>query len=86
MEREFWREIAKGITTEDAATAVGVSQAVGGRWFRHGGGMAPMDLAPLTGRYLAFSEREDIAMFRAEGTRSARDRSRVGTFTVDDLA
>ena len=67
VEREFWREIAKGITTEDAATAVGVSQAVGGRWFRHGGGMAPMDLAPLTGRYLAFSEREDIAMFRAEG-------------------
>ena len=29
--------------------------------------MAPMDLAPLTGRYLAFSEREDIAIFRAEG-------------------
>ena len=40
VEREFWREIAEGITTEDAATAIGVSQAVGGRWFRHGGGMA----------------------------------------------
>ncbi len=67
VEREFWREIAKGITSEDASIAVGVSQAVGGRWFRHGGGMAPMDLAPLTGRYLVFSEREDIAMFRAQG-------------------
>jgi Transposase and inactivated derivatives, IS30 family len=67
VEREFWREIAKGIASEDAAIAVGVSQAVGGRWFRHGGGMAPMDLAPLTGRYLAFSEREDIAMFRVQG-------------------
>ena len=67
VEREFWREIAKGITSEDASIAVGVSQAVGGRWFRHGGDMAPMDLAPLTSRYLAFSEREDIAMFRAQG-------------------
>ena len=39
-ERAFWREIAKGLTSEDAAVAVGVSQ--GGwarRWFREGGGM-----------------------------------------------
>ena len=39
VEREFWREIAKGLLPEEAAAAVGVSQAVGGRWFRHGGGM-----------------------------------------------
>ncbi len=67
VERAFWREIAKGVTSEEAAIAVGVSQAVGGRWFRHGGGMPPMDLAPLCGRYLSFSEREEIALFRVQG-------------------
>ena len=46
VERQFWREIAKGLLAEEAAAAVGVSQAAGGRWFRHGGGMPPMDLVP----------------------------------------
>lgn len=31
VEREFWREIAKGLLPEEAAGAVGVSQAVGAR-------------------------------------------------------
>lgn len=66
VEREFWIEIAKGITTDQASAAVSVSSAVGARWFRHGGGMTPMDLAPLSGRYLTFSEREDIAIMRAQ--------------------
>ena len=39
VERAFWREIAKGLTSEDAAVAVGVSQAAGSRWFRERGGM-----------------------------------------------
>ena len=39
IEREFWVQIATGITSEKAAEAVGVSQAVGSRWFRHRGGM-----------------------------------------------
>ena len=56
IEREFWRQIATGVTTEEAARAVGVSQAVGARWFRHRGGM-PIDLSPMTGRYLSFHER-----------------------------
>jgi hypothetical protein len=30
----FWREIAKGLTSEEAAIAVGASQAAGSRWFR----------------------------------------------------
>src|SRR5271154_3375617 len=53
VEREFWRELAKGLLAEEAALAVGVSQAVGSRWFRHRGGM-PIDLGPLSGRYLTF--------------------------------
>src|SRR5256885_5359081 len=43
VEREFWRGIAKGVTSEDAAATVGVSQAAGARWFRQRGGM-PIDL------------------------------------------
>jgi len=39
IERKFWDQIATGITSEKAAEAVGVSQAVGSRWFRYRGGM-----------------------------------------------
>jgi IS30 family transposase len=67
VEREFWGEIAKGLLPEEAAAAVGVSQAVGGRWFRHGGGMPTVDLAPLSGRYLTFREREEIALLKMQG-------------------
>lgn len=67
IECEFWRVIAAGVTSEQAAAAVGVSQAVGSRWFRHGGGMPPMDLGPTTGRYLSFAEREEIALLRVQG-------------------
>jgi IS30 family transposase len=66
VEREFWLRIAEGLTSEDAAAAVGVSQPVGTRWFRHGGGMSPIDLAEPTGRYLSFAEREEIAVLKAQ--------------------
>ena len=66
VERAFWLEIATGVTSEAAAATVGVSSAVGTRWFRHRGGM-PIDLSPATGRYLSFSEREEIALMRAQG-------------------
>jgi IS30 family transposase len=50
---------------------VGVSQPVGTRWFREAGGMAPSHLSrsskPLSGRYLTFAEREEIALWRAQG-------------------
>ncbi|MGZ8737611.1 MAG: hypothetical protein ACXWW7_10645, partial [Nocardioides sp.] len=49
--REVEREIAKGLLPEEAANVVGASQAVGGRWFRHGGGMSPLDTTAFSGRY-----------------------------------
>jgi IS30 family transposase len=67
VERLFWREIAKGLTSEEAAIAVGASQAAGSRWFRERGGMPTFMLGPLTGRYLAFEEREEIALMQAQG-------------------
>jgi IS30 family transposase len=54
------------MTSEDAAMEVGVSQPVGTRWFREAGGLAPSHLPRssrlLSGRYLTFSEREQIAL------------------------
>ena len=50
VERLFWREIAKGVTSEEAAVAVGVSQPVGSCWFRQRGGMPLFMVCPVTGR------------------------------------
>lgn len=60
-------KIAEGLSSEDAALAVGVSSPVGSRWFREAGGMRPISLAPLSSRYLSFAEREEIAILRARG-------------------
>ncbi|MGE0315530.1 MAG: IS30 family transposase [Lautropia sp.] len=69
--RPFWQAIADGYTSVDAARCAGVSQAVGTRWFRECGGMAPSHLSPSspppTGRYLLFEEREQVALLRAQG-------------------
>lgn len=65
-EHQFWRQIATGITSEKAAEAVGVSQAVGSRWFRHRGGMPLFMSKSVSGRYLSFAEREEIGILRAQ--------------------
>ena len=62
----FWQAVAAGVATVDAARLAGVSEAVGVRWFREGGGMPTVTLAPLSGRYLSFAEREEIALLRAQ--------------------
>ena len=67
LERQFWREVATGASSEMAAQKVGVSAAVGSRWFRQGGGMPTISLAEPGGRYLSFREREDIALLHARG-------------------
>src|SRR4051812_31490314 len=69
--RRFWTFIAAGLSSEDAAMGVGVSQPVGFRWFRAAGGMPPSHLSrsskPLSGRYLSFAEREEIALLGGQG-------------------
>jgi Helix-turn-helix domain len=77
--RRFWAAIAAGLSSEDAAAGAGVSLAVGARWFREAGGMPPSTLGrsskPPSGRYLSFAEREEIALWRAQG-RGAREIAR----------
>ena len=66
VERQFWVQISTGITSEKAAEAVGVSQAVGSRWFRQRGGMPLFMSKPVSERYLSFTEREEISLLRAQ--------------------
>ena len=77
--RVFWAAIAAGRSSEDAAVDAGVSPPVGTRWFREAGGMTPSHLAPsakaLSGRFLSFAEREEIALLRA-GCRGVREIAR----------
>lgn len=69
--KRFWTAIAAGGSSEEAAVSAGVSPAVGARWFRTAGGMPPSHLSPsskpLSGRYLSFADREEIALLRAQG-------------------
>ena len=68
----FWRAVAAGLSSEEAAVEAGVSGPVGVRWFRSSGGMPPTHLSPATApptrRYLAFRDREEIALECARGT------------------
>jgi len=66
IQQRFWRKIAAGLSSEDAAVVCGVSTPVGTRWFREAGGMPPIRLAPPSGRYLSFADREEIALLRAQ--------------------
>jgi len=63
---------------EDAAAEAGVSGPVGSRWFRQAGGMAPIVLVPLSGRYLSFAEREEIAILHAQRAGVREVARRVG--------
>lgn len=69
--QEFWKVIAAGESSEEAALCAKVSPAVGVRWFRKAGGMPPsqfsLSIKSLSGRYLSFAEREEIALLRAQG-------------------
>ncbi len=78
IERRFWKEIATGITSEKVAEAVGVSQAVGSRWFRHRGGMPLFMSKAVSGKYLSFAERKEIALLRAQSLGVREIARRIG--------
>ena len=73
--RQFWRQIAAGLSTENAALAVGVSRPVGYRWFAASGGVMPprtdREQLPSTktghGRRLTQADREEIAHLKRLG-------------------
>lgn len=67
----FWELIKQGVSSEEAGVQAGASAPVGSRWFREAGGMPPSKFAHssqrLSGRYLCFAEREEIALYKAQG-------------------
>ena len=63
----FWAAIAAGAKTREAGVAAGVSKPVAYRWFLHAGGVDPQLAPTLSGRYLSSSNREEIALWRAQG-------------------
>ncbi|MEN9621401.1 MAG: hypothetical protein RL499_1594 [Actinomycetota bacterium] len=64
---KFWAAISTGVLTDQASEAAGVSSPVGYRWFRHAGGVNPQLPETVSGRYLSFVEREEIALLRVQG-------------------
>src|SRR3954451_23500228 len=80
--QRFWAAIAVGRSSEAAAIEVGVSPAVGARWFREAGGMSPRIFAPSakppSERYLSFAEREELALLRARGCGVRETARRLG--------
>jgi IS30 family transposase len=74
----FWSAIRDGVSTTRSAAVAGVSEAVGIRWFREGGGMPTVSFAPVSGRYLSFVEREEIALLRAQGMGVREIARRIG--------
>jgi transposase len=76
--REFWAAIARGVSSQDAAVAVDLSPAVGSRWFRQAGGMPNIGPHPLSGRYLSFTDREEIAVLTARGCGVRKIASQLG--------
>ena len=82
----FWAAVARGLKTEDAAGEAGVSSPVAFRWFRHAGGVNPCLSPTVSGRYLSFGEREEIALLRAQGRGVREIARRLESQPVDDLA
>ncbi|KLD31588.1 hypothetical protein TB15x_23460, partial [Xanthomonas perforans] len=67
MKREFWRGIAVGLSTAEAAQVAGASRQGAEKWFRDAGGMSPLPLSEPSGRFLTLLEREQIAVGVARG-------------------
>jgi IS30 family transposase len=65
--QKFWEAVARGLSSDEASSDAGISTPVGRRLFRENGGMSPNYKTPLSGRYLSFAEREEVAILFARG-------------------
>jgi transposase, IS30 family len=63
----FWDGLQRGEFITGAAESVGSYRVQGRRWIVAAGGVRPRRGRDLQGRYLSFSEREEIALARAAG-------------------
>jgi transposase, IS30 family len=63
----FWDGLQRGEFITGAAESVGSYRVQGRRWIVAAGGVRPRRGRDLRGRYLSFSEREEIALARVAG-------------------
>jgi IS30 family transposase len=61
FDRRFWAGIREGLVIDEAAVRAGMSPTWGQRTFRKAGGVNPTRVSGLSGRYLCWAEREEIA-------------------------
>jgi transposase, IS30 family len=78
VRRQFWDQVRAGFSVVEAAEAVGVSRNAGQRWFQQVGGVNPYPIVPVSGRYLSFAEREEIAIGLAAGRSQAQIARELG--------
>jgi IS30 family transposase len=78
LRRGFWQAVRSGLRVPEAAAAAGVSPRLGRQWHGEAGGVNPYPVQPVSGRYLSFREREDIALGLAAGDSQAEIARRLG--------
>lgn len=66
VRRRFWEGIRAGCSVEESAVAVGASRTWGEEIFKQAGGVNPIPVAELKGRYLSEAEREQIVRLVAQ--------------------
>ena len=68
MRLAMWAGIREGLTVREAGVRAGVSEAHAMQWFRKAGGVSPAmpSRADVAYHRLSFTEREDIAIWRAQ--------------------
>lgn len=67
FDRRFWAAIRGGVLPGDARVAAGMSASWGRRTFGKAGGVNPTRVLGPVGRYLSWSEREEIAALEHAG-------------------
>jgi IS30 family transposase len=74
VQREFWRQVAAGLSVVDAGAVAGVSRPTAQRLFARSGGVMPSMKDPTSRARLSLAEREEIA--RLDGHVSVREIAR----------
>jgi transposase, IS30 family len=89
LRRQFWTMIRAGVMRRQAAVAVGLDPDTGRDWFRQAGGVVPAFVTQLpSGRFLSFTEREEIlaGVERGDSIRHmARDLNRTPSTVLREL-
>jgi IS30 family transposase len=78
VRRRFWCGVRAGLGVVQAAEAAGVSERWARAEFREYGGVNPFPVAEPKGRYMSFSEREEIMRLDAAGASASQIARELG--------